>query len=105
MLLSFLACPKCEPSLLLSFTPHISTLSIDDNTYRDDPTFHKFWCQLMHSSLAKMLESLKQGMSTPEVIHCPDNHVHQAVYGLGPYIGDYPKQMALACVIQNWCPK
>ena len=67
--------------------------------------FHKFCRQLMHSSLVKMLESLKPGMTTQEVVHCADDHFHQAIYSLGPYIGDYPKQTALACVVQNWCPK
>ena len=67
--------------------------------------FHKFHRQLMHSSLVKMLESLKPGMTTPEVIHYADDHFFWATYSLGPYIGDYPKQTALACVVQNWCPK
>lgn len=59
----------------------------------------------MHSSLAKMLESLKPGMTTAEVFRCSDDHFRRAVYSLGPYIGDYPEQTALACVVQNWCPK
>ena len=67
--------------------------------------FCKFCRQLMHSSLVKMLESLKFGMTTPEVIHCADNHFCWAIYSLGPHIGDYPEQTALACVVQNWCPK
>ena len=67
--------------------------------------FHKFHRQLMHSSLVKMLESLKLGMTTPEVVCCADDHFRQAIYSLGPYIGDYPEQTALVCVVQNWCPK
>ncbi|KAG1824695.1 uncharacterized protein BJ212DRAFT_1444425 [Suillus subaureus] len=59
---------------------------------------------LLHSSLTKMLETLKPGMTKPEVVHCPDGHFQQAVYGLGPYIADYPKQALLACIVQNWCP-
>jgi hypothetical protein len=27
------------------------------------------------------------------------------IYGLGPYIADYPEQALLACIVQNWCPK
>ena len=91
--------------LYFALLVHISILSIDDNTYKDDPTFCKFQHQLLHSSLAKMLESLKLRMTTPKVVCCGDDHFCQAVYGLGPYIGDYPEQMALACVVQNWCPK
>jgi Plavaka transposase len=52
-----------------------------------------------------MLESLKPGMTTAEVVRCADDHFRRAVYGLGPYIGDYPEQIALAGVVQDWCPK
>ena len=83
----------------------ILKLSTGDYTSQDDPTFHTFWHQLMHSSLVKILKSLKSGMVTAEVMHCSDDHFCQAVYGLGPYIRDYPEQTALACVVQNWCPK
>ncbi|KAF7348718.1 hypothetical protein MVEN_01390700 [Mycena venus] len=27
------------------------------------------------------------------------------IYGLGPYIADYPEQVLLACVVQGWCPR
>jgi hypothetical protein len=52
-----------------------------------------------------MLESLKPGMTTPEVVRCPDGHFRLAIYGLGPYIADYPEQALLASIVQNWCPK
>ncbi|KAG1737260.1 hypothetical protein EDB19DRAFT_1895859 [Suillus lakei] len=81
VLLDFLAIPKSTYSLLI------------------------FHCQLLHSSLTKMLETLKPGMTKPEVVCCPDGHFRQAVYGLGPYIADYPEQALLACIVQNWCPK
>ena len=71
----------------------------------NDAKFRKFRRQLLHSSLAKMLESLKPGMTTPEVVRCPDAHFRRALYGIGPYIGDYPEQALLACIVQNWCPK
>ena len=71
----------------------------------NDPKFRKFRRQLLHSSLAKMLESLKPGMTTPEVVRCPDGHFRRAIYGIGPYIGDYPEQALLACIVQNWCTK
>ena len=81
------------------------TASIGDNTSQDDPSFCKFQYQLLHSLLAKMLESLKPGMTTAKVIRCADDHFCQAVHRLGPYIGNYPEQTALAGVVQNWCPK
>ena len=40
----------------------------------NDVKFHKFRRQLLHSSLAKILKSLKPGMTTPEIVCCPDGH-------------------------------
>ncbi|OJA20004.1 hypothetical protein AZE42_13769, partial [Rhizopogon vesiculosus] len=76
-----------------------------DNEYSDDAGFRKFRRQLFHSSLSRMLQSLKPGMTKPEVVRCPDGHFRHAIYGLGPYITDYPEQALLACVVQGWCAK
>ena len=47
----------------------------------------------------------KPGMMTPEVTCFPDVHFRKVVYGLGPYIADYPEQALLACIVQGWCAK
>ncbi|KAG1852513.1 hypothetical protein F4604DRAFT_1933661 [Suillus subluteus] len=73
--------------------------------YAEDPHFHKFKKQLLHSSLSKILSSLKPAMSVPKVVHFRDGHFRCVIYGLGPYIADYPEQSALACVVYNWCAK
>jgi len=44
-------------------------------------------------------------MTTPEVVKCPDGHFRRAIYGIGPYIADYPEQVWLASIVQGWCPK
>jgi hypothetical protein len=44
-------------------------------------------------------------MTTPEVVCFPDGHFRKVIYGLGPYIADYPEQVLLACIVQGWCPK
>lgn len=75
------------------------------NEFCNDATFRKFRRQLLHSSLAKLLESLKAGMTIPEVVRFPDGHFRKVIYGLGPYIADYPEQALLACIVQGWCPK
>jgi hypothetical protein len=36
---------------------------------------------------------------------CADGQYRRVIYGLGPYIADYPEQALLACIVQNWCPK
>jgi hypothetical protein len=52
----------------------------------------------------QILEPLLEGMSTP-VVHCfPDGQFRRAIYGLGPYIADYPEQCLIASVVQMWCP-
>ena len=56
-------------------------------------------------SLAKILTPHKTAMEIPEVTQFPDGHFHQAIYSLGPYIADYPKQALLACIVQGWCTK
>ncbi|KAH9984782.1 hypothetical protein BJV77DRAFT_952361 [Russula vinacea] len=44
-------------------------------------------------------------MTTPEVVRFPDGHFRRVIYGLSPYIADYPEQVLLACIMQGWCPK
>lgn len=44
-------------------------------------------------------------MTIPEVVRCADGHFRRVIYGLGPYIADYPEQVLLACVVQGWCPR
>lgn len=44
-------------------------------------------------------------MTIPEVVRCSDGHFRRAIYGLGPYIADYPEQALLTCVVQGWCPR
>ncbi|KAH9997156.1 hypothetical protein BJV74DRAFT_877357 [Russula compacta] len=67
--------------------------------------YQKFCHQMYHACLARVFEPLKAGMTTPEVVRCPDGHFRRAVYGLGPYIADYPEQVWLASIVQGWCPK
>ena len=44
-------------------------------------------------------------MTLPEVARCPDGHFRRLIYGLGPYIADYPEQTLATGVVQGWCPK
>lgn len=76
-----------------------------DREYADDAKFRKFRRQLFHTSLHTILRSLKPGMTVPEVVRYPDGHFRRTIYGLGPYIADYPEQSLLACVVYGWCAK
>ncbi|KAI0283461.1 hypothetical protein BC826DRAFT_1093833 [Russula brevipes] len=76
-----------------------------DKQFQDDVAFRKFRRQLFHSSLTRILSSLKPFMTKPQVMRCGDGYFRRVIYGLGPYIADYPEQVLLACVVSGWCPK
>lgn len=48
--------------------------------------FRCFRQQLFHSSLAAILQSLKLGMTVPEVLRFGNGHFRRVIYGLGPYV-------------------
>ncbi|KAG1737731.1 hypothetical protein EDB19DRAFT_1895740 [Suillus lakei] len=87
---------------VISFWPF---QKVSTKKHSDDPHFRKFKKQLFHSSLLWILSSLKPAMSVPEVVQFGDRHFRRVVYSLGPYIADYPEQLVLGCVVQNWCAK
>jgi Plavaka transposase len=101
---SLLSPNVCVISICIMFAD-MSHWHLASHEIRDDADFRKFRRQLLHSSLAKILESLKPGMTTPEIVRFPDGHFRRVIYGLGPYIADYPEQALLACIVQGWCPK
>ncbi|KAG6818873.1 hypothetical protein H0H93_000723 [Arthromyces matolae] len=73
--------------------------------YADNAEYRKFRRQLFHTSLERILSSLRPYMTKPRITRCADGHFRRVIYGLGPYIADYPEQVLLACIVQNWCPK
>ncbi|KAJ6454819.1 hypothetical protein C8R45DRAFT_1188893 [Mycena sanguinolenta] len=76
-----------------------------DRKYDKDPAFRKFKRKLYHASLAAVLSSLKPGMTKPVICRCPDGHFRRIIYDFGPFIADYPEQVLLAGIVQNWCAK
>ena len=101
VLLGFLAIPKSKSWLSLIFFTDPCCLA--DNKSCTDIKYWTFQCQLLHTSLQKILEPVKQYMTCPKVC-CPGSHYHQAVFLLSPYIADYLEQCLLACIVQGWCP-
>ncbi|KAG2116276.1 hypothetical protein DEU56DRAFT_974984 [Suillus clintonianus] len=73
--------------------------------YLEDLDFRDFRRQLFHCSIARIFESLKPNMTVPDIVRCPDGHYRRVIYGLGPYIADYPEQVLLSGVVSRWCPK
>ncbi|EGN93388.1 hypothetical protein SERLA73DRAFT_126642 [Serpula lacrymans var. lacrymans S7.3] len=41
----------------------------------------------------------------PEIVRCANMHLRHVIYGIGPYIADYPEQALLACIVQGWCAR
>ena len=76
-----------------------------DKQYEDSLEFRRFRRQLFHISLVRILQAIKLWMRKPHITQCGDGHLRRVIYGLGPYIADYPEQVLLACVVSGWCPK
>jgi len=83
----------------------IGFLALPKGSRKDDRSveFRRFRRQLFHSSISAILRSLHPYMSMPDVIKCPDGHFRRAIYGIGPYIADYPEQVLVAGVVYGWC--
>ena len=99
--IGFLAIPK---SIFLS--SHSKSFLTESPGTRKDGTsalFRSFRRQLLHESLKVILTPLKQYMSKPDIVKCPDGHYRRAIYALGPYIADYPEQVLLATIVSGWC--
>jgi hypothetical protein len=73
--------------------------------FENDDKFCLFRKQLYHASLTKIFKPLRSGMTTPEIMLCPDGRYQKVVFELGPFIADYPEQVMLAGIVQGWCPK
>ncbi|RDX41934.1 hypothetical protein OH76DRAFT_1475557 [Lentinus brumalis] len=86
ILVAFLAIPKAE------------------RKDADSPVFRKFRRQLLHSSLSAIFQPLRTGMTTPEVVRCPDAHFRKAIWSFAAYIADYMEQVVISCIVQGWCP-
>lgn len=73
--------------------------------YADTDAFRIFKKQLYHTAIARILEPLREWMTTPLVIRCPDGHYRRTIFELGPFIADYPEQVYVSGIVQGWCPK
>ena len=105
VLLGFLAILKSKfSSSILVIWPTDSNLYQWKKKYKDDASYRKFCWQLLHTSLAKILDPLKPGMTTPEVARCPNGHYWRVIYGLSPYIANYPEQQSTSSFFQIISP-
>ena len=87
---------------LTYWVPRLINSSVD-REHQNSAEFREFRFHLFHDSLRQILTSFKEGMTTSEVVRYGDGHYRRTIYGLGPYIADYPEQVLLACIVQGWC--
>ncbi|TEB28157.1 hypothetical protein FA13DRAFT_1633446, partial [Coprinellus micaceus] len=85
----------------VAFIPIVDVSKFEKKTKE----FKRFARQLYHACIARIYAPLREGMTTPEVIKCPDGHFRRAIYSIGPVIADYPEQVWLTGIVQGWCPK
>lgn len=69
----------------------------------DTVLFRNFKKQLFHTSLAYIFESLRPFTMAPDLVKCADGYYQKVIYGIGPYIADYPEQVLLAGIVNGWC--
>ena len=106
VLIGFLAIPKSKETyscIWLAYTNFHNLTATKSHTESAD--FRRFRRQLFHASLAIILNSFKPGMTTPEIVLCPDGHFRLIIWGIGPYIADYLEQVLLTCIVQGWCSR
>ncbi|KAJ7807919.1 hypothetical protein B0H14DRAFT_2297976, partial [Mycena olivaceomarginata] len=41
----------------------------------------------------------------PRVTRCADGHFLRVIYGIGPYVADYPEEAILTSIVQGWCQR
>lgn len=106
-LVAFLAIPKsvCQK---LSYSILSNAFFAAERQYEKSDDFRRFRHQIFHSSISRILSSLKTAMSINNeqtILRCPDGHLRRSVLGLGSYIADYPEQVSLCAICTGWCCK
>ena len=74
-----------------------------DRADANSEEFHDFKRQLYHTSLSRVLSTLRPGMTAPKIVQWSDDHFRRALYNLAPHISDYPEQVLAMCVVTGWC--
>ena len=70
----------------------------------DNDEFRDFRRRLFHGCLKQILQKLRQYITKWDLVRCADDHFRRVVYGIGPYIADYPEQVLVADIVNGWCP-
>ena len=84
---------------------YLTSRYLADKEHEDSAEFRKFRRNLFHGSINQILQPLRQYMETPDIVRYGDGYYRCMIYGIGPYIADYPEQVLSACIVQGWCPR
>jgi hypothetical protein len=76
-----------------------------DRGHQQTLAFRQFRKRLYHAQMETIFSPLREYMRKYDLTRFPDGHYRRAIYGIGPFIADYPEQVLLAGVVQGWCPK
>ena len=106
VLVGFLSIPKSKLYIPVAcLWDDLWPFFLAEKEHATSVAFRVFRRKLFHTSISLILQSLRPGETTPEVYQCPDQHYRRVIWGIGPYIADYPEQVLLACIVQDWCAK
>ena len=70
----------------------------------DNDEFRDWRRRLFHGCLKKILQTLEDFITEWDLVRCADDHFRRVIYGIGPYIADYPEQVLVAGIVSGWCP-
>ncbi|KAJ7589438.1 hypothetical protein C8J56DRAFT_1049095 [Mycena floridula] len=76
-----------------------------DREHTDSREFRESRRMLFHASIRRILQLLRPGMEEPQLVRYGDGYYRKTIWGIGPYIADYPEQCLLACIVQGWCAR
>ena len=102
--IGFLPIPKGESSIVLTPRCMASHGLVGARKDTDNETFRDFRRRLFHGCITVIHKPIEPFMIEWDVIRCSDHHFQHAIYGLGPYIADYPEQTATSGTVYGWCP-
>jgi hypothetical protein len=71
--------------------------------YEKSKAYRRFIRQIYHTARSEIYESLKEGMTEPELNLFPDDFYRKTVFCAGPEISDYPDQVQATGVVSGSC--
>ncbi|KAN0140196.1 hypothetical protein V8E53_002092 [Lactarius tabidus] len=83
----------------------VPIIARSNKTTQKHPEFQRFCWQLDHSCLKLIFKLLREFMMTYTTVKCADRQFHHTIFGLGPYIVDYPEQVWLGGIRCNALPE